>query len=93
MTTPSNAERARFERVELAVCVVCLHLLANGEFTDGTTAGQVAAEGMSRTWGDNARHLVADGAELGFSTWPCDSCDNTDHGDRYRAVALIPWWG
>jgi hypothetical protein len=79
-----------FEQTELSVCVVCLHLLANGEFNDGTDAADTAGAGMERLWGDNARHLVADGEELGFSTWSCDGCGDTDHGDRYRAIALIP---
>jgi hypothetical protein len=90
MTTPTNTDHDRFERIELAVCIVCLHLLANGEFNDGTDAAENAAIGMILLWGDNARHLVADGTELGFGTWPCEGCGNTDHGDRYRAVALIP---
>jgi hypothetical protein len=80
----------KFDQAELAVCMVCLHLLANGEFNDGTDAAESAASGMARLWGDNARHLVADGTELGFSTRPCESCGDTCHGDRYRAIALIP---
>jgi hypothetical protein len=93
MTTPANADHGRFEHIELAVCVVCLHLLANGEFNDGTDAAETADAGMERLWGDTARHLVADGAELGFSTWSCEGCGDTDHGDRYRAIALIPTRG
>jgi hypothetical protein len=93
MTTQPDAASDRFDRIELAVCVVCLHLLANGEFNDGTDAAEIAGSGMARIWGDNARHLVADGEELGFSTLPCDSCDDTHHGDRYRAIALIPYRG
>jgi hypothetical protein len=69
---------------------VCLHLLASGEFNDGTNAAETASAGMERLWGAAARHLVADGTELGFSTWSCDTCGDTDHGDRYRAIALIP---
>jgi hypothetical protein len=81
------------DQIELAVCVVCLHLLANGEFNDGTDAAETTVTGMYRIWGFNVRHLSADGAELGFSTWPCEGCGNTDHGDRYRAIALIPTRG
>jgi hypothetical protein len=90
MTIPRDADQVRFVHFELAVCVVCLHLLANGEFNDGTDAAEIAAAGMHRIWGDIARHLVADGTELGFATWSCEGCGNTDHGDRYRVVALIP---
>jgi hypothetical protein len=78
------------DHLELSVCTVCLHLLANGEFNDGTDAAELAATGMEPLWGTTARHLVADGTELGFSTWSCDTCGDTDHGDRYRAIALIP---
>jgi hypothetical protein len=78
------------DHLELSVCVVCLHLLANGEFNDGTDAAENAAIGMILLRGATARHLVADGEDLGFSTSSCDGCGDTDHGDRYRAIALIP---
>jgi hypothetical protein len=78
------------DHLELSVCVVCLHLLANGEFNDGTNTAEVVATGMERQWGATARHLIADGEDLGFSTSSCDGCGDTDHGDRYRAIALIP---
>ena len=93
MTTRPNSDHDRFEHTDLDVCVVCLHLLANGEFNDGTDAAETAGSGMHRIWGDDTRHLIADGTELGFSTWPCEGCGNTDHGDRYRAIALIPTRG
>lgn len=80
----------RFDQVELSVCQVCLHLLANGEYNDGTNAAETAVTGMYRIWGFNVRHLVADGEDLGFSTSSCDGCGDTHHGDRYRAVALLP---
>jgi hypothetical protein len=92
-TDTSSTGRDRYERTDLEVCVVCLHLLANGEFNDGTDSAEIAAAGMHRIWGDDTRHLIADGAELGFSTSACESCGDTDHGDRYRAVALIPTRG
>lgn len=58
----------KFDETELAVCVVCIHLLANGEYDDGTDAAERAGEGMASIWGDDARHLVAGGDELGYST-------------------------
>lgn len=85
-----------FETHELAVCTVCLHLLANGEYNDGTDAAEVASAGMVRIWGDDARHLVPGGGrddddgERGFSWCSCDGCGSPLGGDRYQAYALIP---
>ena len=75
---------------DLQVCLVCLHLLANGEFDDGTDAADIASAGMQRVWGEDTAHLIADGTDLGFSTSPCEGCGDIHHGDRYRAIALIP---
>lgn len=92
-----------FEKAELSVCVVCAHLLANGEYDDGTDAAEQAAKGMARIWGDDARHLIAgghvedcDGSEPcgcldGWFSWSdCDGCGSEMGGERHRAVALIP---
>jgi hypothetical protein len=81
----------QYDFTHLAVCVVCIHLITNGEFNDGTDAAEVAAAGVDRLWGHRA--LLPDGTKLGFSTWPCDGCGDTDHGDRYRAIAAIPTRG
>jgi hypothetical protein len=84
---------SKFDQVELSVCTVCLCLLANGEFNDGTDADEIAGACMARIWGDNARHLVADGEDLGLSTSPCDACGATHLGARYTAFALLPIQG
>jgi hypothetical protein len=73
---------------ELSVCTVCIHLLANGEYVDGTDAELVAMTGLSRGWGSDLRNLTADGKELGFSSSPCEGCGDTLHGDRFRAHYL-----
>ena len=75
-------------REELAVCVVCLHLLANGEYDDGTDAAERAGAGLLRRWGDLAARIVADGTDLGFRATACEGCGDPAHGDRYRAVLL-----
>lgn len=87
----------RFDMTELAVCTVCIHLLANGEFNDGTDAAEKCSEGMARIWGDDARHLVPggggddeDSGDLGFSWSSCDGCGDTLGGDRHQAWAMIP---
>jgi hypothetical protein len=87
-----NAGRDQYDFVNLAVCVVCIHLIANGEFNDGTDAAETAVTGMQRLWGPRARYLLPDGTELGYSTSSCESCGDT-HGDRYRAIAAIPTRG
>ncbi|MCO1657436.1 hypothetical protein [Pseudonocardia humida] len=75
---------------DLSICVVCQHLLANGEYNDGTTAAETAATGMLKLWGNNALLLIPDGTDLGYRTTTCESCGNTDHGDRYRAALFTP---
>lgn len=81
---------SNFDVRELSVCTVCIHLLANGEYNDGTDVAESAADRMSRIWGDDGRHLVPGGDELGFCITECDTCGDSDHGDRFTASALIP---
>ena len=80
----------RYDETELSICQVCLHLLANGEYNDGTDAAEIAAKGMARIWSKDARHLVLGGDELGYSTSDCGGCGDWHHGDRFAATALIP---
>lgn len=94
-----------FDITKLSVCTVCIHLLANGEFNDGTDAAEVAGNGMARIWGNDAIHLVPGGGHrdnecdgecdgecdnLGFSWSSCDGCGESLGGDRHAATALIP---
>ncbi len=75
--------------IELRVCTVCIHLLANGEYNDGTDAAEVCAAGITRLWGQEPPwHLVPGGAELGYCTSSCDGCGDTLHGDRFEAFAF-----
>lgn len=80
----------REEPFELAVCEVCIHLLANGEFDDGTDAAEVAGKGMERSWGPMARHLVPGSEDLGHSRHSCQGCGSIEEGERFRAFAIIP---
>jgi hypothetical protein len=84
----------RFDITELRVCVVCIHLLANGEYNDGTDVAELAHAGMIHIWGEDAKHLVPGGGDgdgdYGFCTSQCDGCGDTCHGDRYQAYAMIP---
>lgn len=85
-----SESKPRFEITELSVCTVCIHLLANGEYDDGTNAGDRTAAGMEAIWGDDAQYLTPDGTELGFRASACEGCGNSDHGDRFRAVLMVP---
>ena len=88
----TNTNAPRYDVTDLRVCTVCIHLLANGEFNDGTDAAEVAAAGIARIWGATARDLCPGDSEQdnGFSTSACDGCGDSDHGDRFHAVAMIP---
>lgn len=90
MSSDENTAPARFDTYELEICTVCAHLIANGEYNDGTDAAEVSAAGIEATWGADAIHLSVTGGEPLFSTSPCDGCGNSDNGDRIKAVALIP---
>lgn len=98
----------KFVEYDLSVCTVCAHLIANGEFNDGTDAAEIAQRGMDAKWGPLQRDIVSGGphsdectdedrnegcdcGDLGFSTSECDTCGDTDHGDRFQATALLPW--
>lgn len=81
---------ATFDITELSVCTVCIHLLANGEYDDGTDAAEIAAAGMQRIWGADTVHLVPGVGCLGHCSSDCDGCGDTLAGDRFEAAALIP---
>lgn len=48
---------------ELRVCLVCVHLIANGEFNDGTDAAEICGQAMARKWGNLTRDIVLGTAE------------------------------
>ena len=91
---------------ELQVCTVCLHLIANGEYHDGTDAAARCGQGLVDRWGELAGQIVpgwvgsCDCApdedcesgclDLGYHTSPCDGCGDSDAGDRFAAVILGP---
>lgn len=79
-----------FEEYRLSVCEVCLHLLANGEYNDGTDAAERANDAMIEKWGEDTKHLIPGSEEFGFSTSECDTCGDDLHGNRHEAIALIP---
>ena len=75
--------------LDLSVCLVCIHLLANGEFNDGTDAAEVCAAGIARLWGSEPPwNLVPGSEEFGYRTSPCEGCGDTMHGDRFEAFAF-----
>lgn len=73
---------------ELSICLICLHLIANGEYNDGTDIADVTNARMLEKWGDLTMSISLGGDELGFCTSECDGCGDTDHGDRFTAVIL-----
>jgi len=80
----------RYDTTEIAVCTVCICLLANGEYVDGTDAAERAGEGMARIWGDDGKYLSPGSEDLGYGMSSCGGCGETDHGDRHQAFAMIP---
>lgn len=68
-------------------CVVCMHLVANGEYNDGTNAAEVCAEGQQRLWGDNARWFMLAGCtEDSHSTIDEDhECQEFEQGFSWAA--------
>jgi hypothetical protein len=80
----------RYDTTELAVCVDCIQLLANGEINDGEDTAERCAEGQARVWGDDVMHMTYGGEELGFSHSSCDGCGSDFGGDRHRAHMMIP---
>lgn len=81
---------AEFDTTELSVCQVCIHIMANGEFNDGTDAAEVCTAGWARVWGDDAKYLTPGSEDLGFRTTSCDGCGDDYHGDRYQAWMMKP---
>jgi hypothetical protein len=81
---------SKFDQTELSVCLVCIHILANGEFNDGTDAAEKCSAKMVAIWGSDTQHISAGDKDLGFCTSSCDTCGDTYHGDRFQAIALIP---
>ncbi len=80
---------------DLAVCVDCAMLIANGEVTDGEGNDITAehAERMREVWGDDAVHLVLTCPQNcdGWFFWSrCDGCGSALGGDRHPAAALTP---
>lgn len=89
-----------FEVHELSVCNECIQLLANGGcdgcetcvFSDNPESEpcQTVADRMVAKWGDDTMHLSPGSGDLGYCQSECQGCGQTDHGDRFEAVALIP---
>ena len=83
----------RYETTVIEVCTVCLCLMANGEYNDGTDAADACLRGMRELWGDDVRHMIAgcsDDGEPGYSTQSCEGCGDWQHGDRHIAYVMVP---
>lgn len=81
-------ENERFYIHELRVCVVCIHLMANGEFNDGTDAAEKCARGQEKKWGGNAKYLTPGST---CEEDPCpwhentDECTTLEHGFSWHS--------
>lgn len=75
--------------VELDVCTVCIHLIANGEFNDGTDEAERKGAGLESNW---AGWRLVPGflpeEDSRFSHLSCQGCGDTLAGDRFQAYAL-----
>lgn len=65
---------AEFDITEIKVCVVCMHLMCNGEYNDGTDAAEKCAERQDLVWGGNQKYFTP-----GFG---CDSDCDRDQSDE-----------
>jgi len=85
----TNIAIEKFMIEDYEVCTVCAHIIANGEFDDGTNARELAISGtlLRHPEGYTGMHLDAD-PEIGFRTTMCDTCGENLHGDRFKAVRL-----
>lgn len=75
----------RFDITEISVCTVCIHLLANGEYNDGTDTAEVVSAGMERIWGADLRHMVPGGSHESCEP----SCDGS--GDCFADDLGFSW--
>lgn len=73
---------------DLDLCVVCTHLVANGEYVDGTDAADECSRAQVEKWGRLAVHMVLTDGEDEYSTLACDGCGDTDHGYRHKACII-----
>lgn len=73
---------------DLDVCTVCIHLIANGEFNDGTDAADKCSAAQVRIWGNLAVSMVAGDDDVWFSYRSCDGCGHQAAGDRHHAHIL-----
>lgn len=104
---PQGGEPAMIITHELQVCTMCLHLIANGDYDDGTDAAARCAQGLVQRWDDLTAQIVpglaapcgcspdedCECANLGYHLSPCDGCGDDEPGDRFAVVILEPAGG
>lgn len=67
----------------IKVCVVCLHLTANGEYNDGTDAAEKCAAGQQKIWGDRACQFCIAGCDpedCANKVYPDHECEEMEQG-------------
>lgn len=64
----------------IKVCVVCVHLTANGEYDDGTDAAEKCSEGQVKIWGDRASQFCLAGCD--------DDCRNASEFDDHECESF-----
>lgn len=63
---------ASFEITEISVCLVCMHLMCNGEYNDGTDAAEKCAERQDLVWGGNQKYFTPGS--------PCECANGIENG-------------
>ncbi len=77
----------------VAVCVDCVHVLANGELPDDSAwSADDHADAMDATQPGASDFTLACGEECeGWFSWAsCDGCGSTLGGERHPAVVWFP---
>lgn len=75
---------------ELAICADCLFWFDYGDLpSDSERGADEFVADVRRTLGEDVRHVVVTGEELGFSWSACESCGSTLGGDRFSAAILV----
>jgi hypothetical protein len=75
---------ADFNVTEIKVCTVCIMLMCNGEYNDGTDAAEKCAERQDLVWGGNQRYFVPgstceDELRWGVCLNHCQGARNSGH--------------
>ena len=66
---------AEFDITTIKVCTVCMHLMCNGEYNDGTDAAEKCAERQDLVWGGNQKYFTPGST---CEEYPCPRHDSSE---------------